>query len=55
MRATAAEPLQTQGKFVTGSTLRHVIAMTATGSIGLMAVFAVDALNLFYISLLGHQ
>ncbi len=29
--------------------------MTATGSIGLVAVFIVDALNLFYISLLGVQ
>ncbi len=42
-------------KFVTGSTLRHVIVMSATGSVGLMAVFLVDALNLFYISLLGQQ
>jgi putative MATE family efflux protein len=42
-------------KFVTGSTLRHVIIMSATGSIGLMAIFLVDALNLFYISLLGQQ
>jgi putative MATE family efflux protein len=42
-------------KFTTGSTLRHVIVMTATGSIGLIAIFVVDALNLFYISLLGVQ
>ena len=35
--------------------MRHVVTMTATGSIGLMAVFLVDALNLFYISLLGQQ
>lgn len=42
-------------KFVTGSTLRHVIVMSATGSVGLMAVFLVDALNLFYISLLGQE
>ncbi len=40
-------------KFTTGSTLRHVVVMTVTGSIGLVAVFIVDALNLFYISLLG--
>lgn len=44
-----------QAKFVTGSTMRHVVVMTATGSIGLVAVFIVDALNLFYISLLGQQ
>jgi putative MATE family efflux protein len=42
-------------RFITGSTMRHVIVMTATGSIGLIAVFIVDALNLFYISLLGVQ
>src|SRR3954470_20376704 len=41
------------GKFTTGSPLRHVIVMTTTGSIGLMAVFAVDLANLFYISILG--
>lgn len=40
-------------KFTTGSTLRHVIVMTSTGSVGLIAIFLVDALNLFYISLLG--
>ncbi|MDR7148800.1 putative MATE family efflux protein [Hydrogenophaga palleronii] len=45
----------TSGKFVTGSTLGHVITMTATGSIGLAAVFFVDVLNLFYISLLGQK
>lgn len=42
-------------KFTTGSTMRHVVVMTATGSLGLMAIFIVDALNLFYISLLGVQ
>ncbi|MBT9463480.1 MATE family efflux transporter [Hydrogenophaga sp.] len=41
--------------FVTGSTLRHVINMTATGSIGLAAVFFVDVLNLFYIAQLGQK
>lgn len=55
MSRPTAEPLQPHGKFVTGSTLGHVITMTATGSVGLVAVFAVDALNLFYISLLGQQ
>jgi len=52
MSATAA---RVPGKFTTGSTLKHVIVMTATGSIGLIAVFIVDALNLFYISMLGVQ
>src|SRR3954469_10838466 len=35
--------------------MRHVIVMTATGSVGLVAIFIVDALNLFYISLLNVQ
>jgi putative MATE family efflux protein len=52
---STAEAAQPAGKFVTGSTLGHVITMTVTGSIGLVAVFFVDALNLFYISLLGQQ
>ena len=43
------------GRFVAGSVLRHVLTMAATGSIGLVAVFAVDLLNLFYIALLGEK
>ena len=35
--------------------MRHVVVMTATGSIGLIAIFIVDFLNLFYISMLGEQ
>lgn len=35
--------------------MRHVAVMTATGSVGLVAIFIVDALNLFYISMLGVQ
>lgn len=44
-----------KARFVTGSTLKHVIGMTAASSVGLMAVFLVDFANLFYISLLGEQ
>jgi putative MATE family efflux protein len=47
------ESMAAAAKFTTGSPLRHVIVMTTTGSIGLMAVFAVDLANLFYISILG--
>jgi len=41
--------------FTTGSTMRHVVVMTATSSIGLVSIFFVDVINLFYISLLGQQ
>ena len=35
--------------------MRHVAVMTATGAIGLMAIFAVDLLSLFWVSQLGDQ
>jgi Na+-driven multidrug efflux pump len=39
--------------FTQGSLMRHVAVMTATGSIGLIAIFAVDVLSLFWVSRLG--
>jgi putative MATE family efflux protein len=42
-------------RFVTGSILGHVIVMAGTGAVGLIAVFAVDLANLFYISILGQK
>ena len=41
--------------FTEGSLLRHTAVMTATGAIGLMAIFAVDLLSLFWVSRLGDQ
>jgi len=46
-------PAAETARFVHGSTMRHVVVMAGTGAIGLIAVFAVDLLNLFYLSLLG--
>jgi putative MATE family efflux protein len=51
VNAPPAEP----PRFVTGSLWRHVIVMAGTGAIGLVAVFSVDLLNLFYISRLGQK
>jgi len=48
-------PANMDARFVTGSVMRHVAVMAGTGAVGLVAVFAVDLLNLLYISLLGHQ
>jgi len=39
--------------FTQGNLMRHVAVMTATGSIGLVAIFAVDVLSLFWVSRLG--
>ncbi|MEW7006953.1 MATE family efflux transporter [Lentilitoribacter sp. EG35] len=55
MVSEKTDVVEAQPKFVTGSTMRHVMTMTATGSIGLVAIFLVDAFNLFYISLLGED
>jgi putative MATE family efflux protein len=40
--------------FTQGSLARHVLVMTATGSVGLVAIFAVDLLSLLYISWSGN-
>jgi putative MATE family efflux protein len=53
--AARAEQANRQAKFVSGSTMRHVVEMTAAGSIGLAAVFLVDFLSLLYISWLGDK
>ncbi len=42
-------------RFVTGPLFRHVAVMSTTSAIGLVAVFIVDLINLFYISRLGQQ
>lgn len=42
-------------RFVTGSLMRHITVMAGTGAVGLVAIFAVDLINLLYISLLGEQ
>jgi putative MATE family efflux protein len=47
--AASAEP----PRFVVGSTMRHVVVMTGAGSVGLIAVFAVELLSLLYVSWLG--
>jgi putative MATE family efflux protein len=39
--------------FTEGSTLRHVIVMTAAASVGLVSIFIVDLLSLLYVSWLG--
>ncbi len=41
------------GRFLSGSTMGHVVRMTATGAFGITFVFLVDAANLVWISQLG--
>jgi putative MATE family efflux protein len=42
-------------RFVTGPPMHHVAIMAGTAAIGLLAVFAVDLVNLFYLSRLGDR
>ncbi len=44
----------TSARFVTGSTMRHVVVMTVTSSVGLVALFLVDFADMYFISLLGE-
>ena len=48
-------PKTGQGRFLTGSTLGHVVRMTATGAVGITFVFIVDAANLLWVSQLGDK
>ena len=55
MNAPLAARDKARPVFTQGSLMRHVAVMTATGAIGLMAIFAVDLLSLFWVSRLGDQ
>ena len=44
----------TEGRFLTGSTMGHVVRMSATGAFGITFVFLVDAANLFWLSQIGQ-
>lgn len=42
-------------KFISGSILRHILEMTSAGAVGLMAIFAGDLANIYFLSLSGDQ
>lgn len=44
-----------QAIFLEGSLMRHVSVMSFTASIGLMAMFAVDFIDMIFISMLGNE
>jgi len=44
---------EAQAKFTQGSLFRHISVMSLTASIGLMAVFLVDFIDMIFISMLG--
>ena len=44
-----------QAKFLTGNLFRHVTVMSLTAALGLVAVFAVDLIDMVFISMLGQD
>ncbi|GLS91331.1 MATE family efflux transporter [Psychromonas marina] len=44
--------MQTPAKFLSGSILKHVISMSTTNAVGLIAIFMVDLADIYFISLL---
>ncbi len=49
-RRDAATP-----KFVSGSILRHILVMTGAGAVGLMAIFAGDLANIYFLASTGDE
>jgi MATE family, multidrug efflux pump len=45
----------TEAVFTRGSTMRHVLAMTAASATGLLAMFGVDLVDMYFLTLLGEQ
>jgi len=41
--------------FLSGSTMRHVLVMTSASATGLIAMFAVDMVDMYFLTLLGEQ
>ncbi len=46
------QPSSGKARFVTGSTMSHILTMTAAMGAGLMAIFLVDLADIFFLSLL---
>lgn len=44
-----------EAKFVQGPIMKHVVSTSVMGSIGITALFLVDLLDMFFLSLLGEQ
>lgn len=48
-------PERPPAKFVTGSLLRHILVMTGAGAFGLMAIFAGDFANIYFLGWLKDE
>lgn len=46
---------QNQARFLHGSLLRHITVMSSAASLGLVAIFLVDLVDMLFISMLGNE
>ena len=53
--SASQKPPPIAAKFVSGSILRHILVMTSTSGIGLMALFVVDLADILFLSMLGDE
>ncbi|MFN3867506.1 MAG: MATE family efflux transporter [Hyphomicrobiaceae bacterium] len=51
----AARNARQRAVFLDGSLLRHILVMTGTGAVGLMAIFVGDLANIFFLGRLGDE
>lgn len=54
-RVRLSEVGTADAKFTHGSTLRHVVIMSLTSSLGIMALFTVDLIDMVFVSMLGQD
>jgi MATE family, multidrug efflux pump len=47
--------MSAQAVFTRGSTMRHVLGMTAASAMGLLTMFGVDMVDMYFLTLLGEQ
>ena len=52
---TAGSSNSKQAIFVQGSILRHILVMSSTSTVGLLSLFMVDLLDMYFLSLLGDN
>ncbi len=47
--------MSSQAVFTSGSTMRHVLVMTSASAMGLLTMFGVDMVDMYFLTLLGEQ
>lgn len=51
----SADDNKIPARFTRGSTMQHILLMTSTATLGLMAIFLVDLTDMYFLGLIGEQ